>query len=309
MRVGATNFGNAINCFVGSLDHEVKELHFVQNAEWSALLAGTVVRHHHDDGVVELAERLKFIDQSADLCIGVLKERTKCFLQRKSKLLLVLRKRIPRLNAGITWCKLRICGNQTEFDLLCEPTFAGNIPAFIVLAAMTSEILLGRLMRRVRSAKSEIREERTIWSDRDCVVNELDRFVDQIFAEVIALGRSCRWVDAVIVVHEVGGELIGFAIEETVEAVKTSLQRPRVVRAGSRSFVHGTQMPLPERKRRVANVTQHLAHRCCMFRNTASHMRIAGVEICDAAHADRVVIAASEQCCSSRRTQRRHVEV
>ena len=68
-------------------------------------------------------------------------------------------------------------------------------------------------------------------------------------------------------------------------------------------------MPLAERKGCVANLTQNLAHRGCILRNATSHVRIARVEIGDTAHSDGVVIAACQQCCSSRRAQRRHMEV
>ena len=155
----------------------------------------------------------------------------------------------------------------------------------------------------------EIGKEGTIGSNRDGVVNELDRFVDEVFTEVVSLGRSRCRIDSMVVVDEVGGELIGFAIKESVETIETTLQRPCVVGAGCGSFVHGTQMPLPERKGCVANLTQNLAHRGCILRNATSHVRIARIEIGDTAHSDGVVIAACQQRRSSRRAQRRHMEV
>ena len=52
MRIRATDFWDAIDGFVGSFDHEVEELHLVQNAERPAFLTRSVVGHHHDDGVI-----------------------------------------------------------------------------------------------------------------------------------------------------------------------------------------------------------------------------------------------------------------
>ena len=291
MRIGASNFRDAIDSFIGSFDHEVEEFHFMQNAERPALLTCSVVGHDYEDGVVQLPERIEFIDQAANLRVGMFEERTECFLQCKCEFLLVLGERVPRFNTRVTRCQLGVSGNQTEFNLLCEPSLARNIPAFVVLATMASEILIGRLMRSMGGAKSEIGEEGAIWSNRDGVVNELDRFVDQIFTEVISLGRS-RWrIDSVIVVNEIRRELIGFAIEESVEPIETALQWPCVVGTGSGGFVHGTQVPLPERKGCVANLTQNLAHRGCILRNAAGHVRIARVEVCDTAHSDGVVVA------------------
>ena len=44
--------------------------------------------------------------------------------------------------------------------------------------------------------------------------------VDQVLAEVVAVGRRRGRVDVVVVVDELGVELVGLAVEEAVEAVE-----------------------------------------------------------------------------------------
>ena len=124
-------------------------------------------------------------------------------------------------------------------------------------------------------------------------MNELNGFVDQIFAEVIALGSSCSRIDSMVVVDQIGSELIGLSVEESIEAIETTLQWPRVIRACSRRLVHRTQMPFPKCERRVADVAKHLGHRRHVLGNPPGHMRIARVEVRDAAHAHGVMVPTS----------------
>ena len=68
--------------------------------------------------------------------------------------------------------------------------------------------------------EGEVGEEGPVGADRHRVVDELERLVDQVLGEVVALLRRPRRFDAVVVVGEVGGELVGLAVEEPVEPVE-----------------------------------------------------------------------------------------
>ena len=65
------------------------------------------------------------------------------------------------------------------------------------------------------------------------------------------IARARGWIDVMVVVRKFGMELIGLALQETVEAIEALLQRPVVMRAGCRGFLHRRQMPLASRIRRV----------------------------------------------------------
>jgi len=51
-------------------------------------------------------------------------------------------------------------------------------------------------------------------------VDEADRVVDEVLAEVVTVGHALWSLDAVIVVREVRCELIGLAVEESVVAIE-----------------------------------------------------------------------------------------
>ena len=73
--------------------------------------------------------------------------------------------------------------------------------------------------------------ERLVRVDLLGVGDELDRLVDQVLAQVIALLGRARWLDLVVVVDEVGIPLAGVAAQEAVEALEAAPERPAVVRA------------------------------------------------------------------------------
>ncbi len=85
-------------------------------------------------------------------------------------------------------------------------------------------------MRRVRRAEREVAEERAVGAHRLRVVDEADRPVDEVLAEVVAVFGVGRRVDPMVVVGEVGRVLVRLAFEEAVEPVEPALQRPLVER-------------------------------------------------------------------------------
>ena len=75
-------------------------------------------------------------------------------------------------------------------------------------------------------------------------MHKSDCVVDEILGEVITVFRSCWWFNPMIVIHELGIELISFSVKETIETIEASLQRPLVVRTSGRRVDHRAQVPL-----------------------------------------------------------------
>ena len=76
-------------------------------------------------------------------------------------------------------------------------------------------------------------------------MDETDGVVDEVLAQVVAvLGRGRR-LDVVVVVHQVGRELVGLPFEEPVEAVEAPLERPLVEGSGGGGALHGQRCHLP----------------------------------------------------------------
>lgn len=101
------------------------------------------------------------------------------------------------------------------------PGLAELVPPLVERAAVLVEVLLRRLMGRMDGTERDVAEEGSVGPDRLRVVDELDRVVDQVLGDVVALlGRRGR-VDVVLVVDELRGELVGLALQEPVEPVSS----------------------------------------------------------------------------------------
>ena len=68
--------------------------------------------------------------------------------------------------------------------------------------------------------------------------------------------RLDRRVDVVVVVDELGVELVGLPFEEPVEAVEAALARPLVVGPGRGRVLHLAEVPLAEGEGRVPLVAE-----------------------------------------------------
>ena len=136
-----------------------------------------------------------------------------------------------------------------------------------------------------------------------------DGVVDQVLAQVVALLGGGGRLDVVVVVDQIGGELVGLPLEEAVEAIEAPLEWPLVERAGRRGVVHGAQVPLAHCEGGVALVAEDLGHGRGMVGDVPAHVRIAAVEVGDGPHPDGVVVAPGEQGGPGGRAQRGHVEV
>ena len=61
-------------------------------------------------------------------------------------------------------------------------------------------------------------------------MDEFDGVVDEVFTEVVALRRALGGFDPVIVVDEVGRELVRLTVEKPVVPIEAALQGPLVER-------------------------------------------------------------------------------
>ena len=193
-------------------------------------------------------------DQAADLRVGVVEEAGECFLEASRELLVILGHVVPRVDAGIAGCELRVGGQEAALDLVGMPLGAGEVPPLVERAAVLREVLRRRLVWRVRGAEREVEEERTVGPDGLRVVHELDRVIDEVLAQVVPVGRGFRRVHVVVVVHDLGMELIGLAVEEAVEPIEAALARPLVVRTRGGCVLHLTEVPLTDGEGGVALV-------------------------------------------------------
>ena len=295
MAVGATDVVEPLDRFVRRLDDHVEVLHLVHDAERTTLLAGPVVGQQKNQRVVELTELLEVVDEPADLGIGVLEERGERLLQACGQATLVLGEGVPRLDAGVAGSQFGVGGEQPHLDLPSKPLFASDVPPVVEGSTVLLHVLVGRLMGGVLGPEGEVGEERAVGADRYRIVDELDGVVDQVFAQVVALFGRLRGLDAVVVVDQLGRELVRLTFEEAVEPVESALARPLVVGTGSRGVLHGAKVPLADGEGGIPLVSEHLGHGGGVVGDVAAHVRVAAVEVGDRSHTHRVVVATCQQ--------------
>ncbi len=294
---------------VGRLDQEVEVLHLVHDSERPALLAGPVVREQDHQGVVQLAELLQPVDQPADLGVGVFEEGGERLLQAGGQPTLVVGQGVPRLDARVARREIGVGGEEPHLELAGEPPVAGHVPPVVEPPPVLLEIGGRRLVGRVHGAEGQVGEERPVGADGRGVVDEAQGVVDQILAQVVPLGGSARRLDAVVVVDQLGIELVGLALEEPVVPVEPALARPLVVGAGGRRVLHAAQVPLAEGEGGVALLSEHLGHGGGVVGDVAPHVGVAAVEVGEGPHPDGVVVPAGEQRRPGRGAQGGDVEV
>jgi hypothetical protein len=112
---------------------------------------------------------------------------------------------------------------------------------------------------------------------------------------MIALLRRGLGLDWFVVAEELRVILVSLAALEAIGEVESLAGRPAVERARRTCFLVGRVVPLAERRRVVAMVTQHFRPRGIVLSPDAVVPRNAGGALGDAGHADLVVIT-SRQC-------------
>jgi hypothetical protein len=110
----------------------------------------------------------------------------------------------------------------------------------------------------MRATGRVVQEHRAVRSDRLDIIDELDRLVGEIDAEVVALLRRGGGIRRVVVVDQVGIPLAGLGAEEPVEPLEAPPDRPVPLGRGQVHLVLGSEMPFPDRRRAEPAFDQHL---------------------------------------------------
>ena len=107
------------------------------------------------------------------------------------------------------------------------------------------------------------------------------------------LGGGGR-IDEVVVVAELGMELVGLALEEAVVPIEAAAEWPVCERPRRRTIAGRGEMPLAGGERGEALTLQDLGDRRSFERDRSRHVGESGVEVGDRSHPDRVVVTAGQ---------------
>ena len=241
--------------------------------------------------------------------VGVLEERgvdLHLALERRFELGVDL---VPGRDFLVSRRELRIGRDETELLLHAEGHLALLVPAVRELALVFVDPLLGHMVRRMGGTGCEVHEERLVRQQRFLLAAPVDRLVDQILGQVVALfgrlGRRNR--RRALIQRRI--PLVGLATDEAIEVFEPSATgRPGVERTGRTGLPHRNLVTLSELRRRVPVELERLGQRRLVVGQHRAVARRAGGDLGDAAHAHRMVVAPGEQRLARGRTQRRGVE-
>ena len=299
-----------MNSGVSSSGHAVEVGHLVEGALQRAFGRRAVVADDQvDQRVVEDRRCPERVEHPADVMVGVLHERGVDFhlaLERRLELGIHL---VPRRDLLVARREHGVGADDAQLLLLVEGDLALLVPAVRELALVLVDPLLRHVVRRVRRARREVDEERLVAHQRLLLAHPGDRLVGQVLGQVIALGRRLRRLDRRRALVERGIPLVVLAADEAVEVLESAAAgRPRIERARRTGLPHRHLVTLAELRGRVAVEFERQRERRL---GVGQHRAVAGRggrDLGDAAHADRVVVAAGEQRLARRRAQRRGVE-
>ena len=282
--------------------------HRIDEAQRPALLAGAVVRQHHDDGVVELAAGLEKIHQPGDLPVELVQHRRISRLQPRHQRAQGRGMAVPRLNAGVGWRQDSARRHDAQFDLACQTAGFFLVPAVLEQRVITFDQRVRRLVWRMAGAWCQPQMPGLVGLVGRMVGQVAQRLIHQVHAQVVAGLEVAGRGNLRVVAHQLGRVLVGLGVHETVEAVIAPAQRPAVERAGRAGLGQRGDMPFADHVVGIALRAQHLGQRRSLGRDLAAVTGVSRVEVGQAAHAHPVVVAAGHQRGAGGRAHRRGVK-
>ena len=282
--------------------------HRVDEAVGAALLAGAVVGHHQDQGIVADAGRLKESYKPGELAVGVVEHGGERALEADRHLLLVGREVRPRSHPVVAGRHVGGGRDQAHGLLPRQPALALHVPAFGEDRVVALDDGLWRLVGRVAGARREPQEPGRLRRVGRVIGDVADRLVHQVGGQVVALGVALRLFDRGVVAHQLRRILVGLGVHESVVAVEAPAQRPAVEGARGAGLAQRGHVPLADHVVAVAVRPQHLRQGPGFLGDLAAVAREAGIEVGQAPHPHRMVVAAGEQRRTGRRTHGGGVE-
>ena len=165
------------------------------------------------------------VEQAPEVVVGVAQEAREDLHHPAVQPARVGRQRRPVGDVRVVAGQLRVGRQDAQLLLARERPLAVGVPAVVELAGVPVRPLLGHVVRRMGGAEAEVQVEGLVGVDLLGVRDELDRLVDQVLGEVVALLGRPRRLDLVVVVDQVGIPLARVAAQEAVEALEAAGQR------------------------------------------------------------------------------------
>ncbi len=238
--------------------HVVEEEHLVQRPDGTALGTRAVVRDDHDQRVIQFADLSQELDDAPEVVVGEADEAGIDLHIARVEPLGVIGQRLPDRYVRVRRRQRGARRDDAHVELALVDDLAVLLPAAVELALVLVGPLLGHVVRRVSGAGGVVHEERLVGRVDMRVLDELDRLVRQVDADVVALFGKCGLLDLMVVVGELRIPLVRLTAEETVVALEATAERPAIVGPGSGGVLGRSQVPLAHAEGVVALLQEHL---------------------------------------------------
>ena len=257
-----------------------------------------------DQGVVELAEVLDGLDDAADFMVGVGEIGAINIRLLDEELLLFKTERIPLRQFLRPRRQLGVLGHDAQPLLVGEDLLAHLVPALVeeVHVADLLDPLRRGMMRRMGGARHIIDEPGLARRDLLELLDVPDGLIRHRRLHVPA-GIVQERIDGRRVAEQVRLPLAGVAADEAVKIFEAHSIRPLLERAGLARLVRGRVVVLAEPRGCVPIRFQDCADGALVDRDDRVVTREPRRHFSDHPEANRVMIAARDQCRPRRRTQ------
>ncbi len=199
-------------------------------------------------------------------------------------------------------------GHHARRTLAGEQLFPPGVPPLVEHAAVRVHPFGRHVVRGVHGAKGEVEEEGLARCPLLLVLHHANGLVGQVLAQVVALLWPTWRLDVVVVADQVGGPVVGVALQEPVVALEPEAERPGVEGPGRRALPARREVPLADGHGRVAGIAQEAGER----RRRLGQARVVAGEaqrdVGQEPHPDRMVVATGEEGCPGGRAQGSDVE-
>ena len=277
-----------------------------------SLHARAVVAPDPDDQrVVELPEFVDRVDHPADVVVGVLGIPGVDLHLAGVERLQPVRHVVPCRERLVAGSQLGVGGDDAELLLTSEGLLTKLVPSLVEHALVLVGPLLVHVMRSMAAAGRVVGEERLASVLRADSVEPLDGAVGHGVREVVRIVfvvERFRRPDDLLVLGQARVPLARAAAEDPVEVVEAPAVRPTVERSCRALLPVRCEVPLAERGRAVAVVSEDPWQRRAIPRKDRGIAGEPTRELTDRAEPHRVVVPAGEERGTRRGAQRRHVE-
>ncbi len=216
--------------------------------------------------IVPVSEMIDLVENAARLRIGVFPEPREHFHQAALKRPLAFRNTVPRRHRRVTRSELRLRRYPALRLGAFEDALAIGVPAVVELSFILIRPLFCYVVRTVNRTGRPIHEERLIGLERFMLPQPINRIVRQVFAQMVTFLGRLRRLDERCVPNEAWFPLRSFACEKPIEILEAVPGWPIVEGTGSGRLIGRGVMPLPEGRRAVPVVFEHLGYHRAAFR-------------------------------------------